>query len=129
MKLVSNGKAISITGKSAYQVAVQNGFEGTEEEWLESLKGKSAYEIAVEAGFEGTEEDWINSITSSYTAGPGIEISEDNIISAKSTIVPISTEDYAALSEDEKNRDDIYYWIEDTTELGFVVPDAQDEEE
>lgn len=27
-------------GKSAYQVAVDNGFEGTEEEWLESLKGE-----------------------------------------------------------------------------------------
>lgn len=27
-------------GKSAYEVALDNGFEGTEEEWLESLKGK-----------------------------------------------------------------------------------------
>lgn len=27
--------------KSAYQIAVENGFEGTEEEWLESLKGKN----------------------------------------------------------------------------------------
>lgn len=27
-------------GKSAYQIAVDNGFEGTEAEWLESLKGK-----------------------------------------------------------------------------------------
>lgn len=26
-------------GKSAYQIAVENGFEGTEEEWLESLQG------------------------------------------------------------------------------------------
>lgn len=28
-------------GKSAYQIAVENGFEGTEEEWLDSLKGKN----------------------------------------------------------------------------------------
>lgn len=27
-------------GKSAYEIAVDNGFDGTEEEWLESLKGK-----------------------------------------------------------------------------------------
>ena len=27
-------------GKSAYEVALDNGFEGTEKEWLESLKGK-----------------------------------------------------------------------------------------
>lgn len=26
-------------GKSAYQIALDNGFEGTEAEWLESLKG------------------------------------------------------------------------------------------
>lgn len=26
-------------GKSAYEIAVDNGFEGTEEDWLESLKG------------------------------------------------------------------------------------------
>lgn len=29
-------------GKSAYQVAVDNGFKGSEAEWLESLKGKDA---------------------------------------------------------------------------------------
>lgn len=27
-------------GKSAYELAVQQGFEGTLEEWLKSLKGK-----------------------------------------------------------------------------------------
>lgn len=27
-----------ITGKSAYEIAVMHGFQGTEEEWLESLK-------------------------------------------------------------------------------------------
>ena len=49
-------------GLSAYEVAVENGFEGTEEEWLLSLQGKSAYEIAVELGYEGTEEQWIASL-------------------------------------------------------------------
>lgn len=29
-----------IRGYSAYEIAVQNGFEGTEEEWLASLKGE-----------------------------------------------------------------------------------------
>ena len=50
------------TNLSAYDVAVSNGFKGTEEEWLESLKGKSAYEIAVLNGFEGTEEEWLESL-------------------------------------------------------------------
>ena len=67
-------------GKSAYELAVEAGFEGTEAQWLASLKGadgtngtngtngtdgtngtngKSAYELAVEAGFEGTEAQWL----------------------------------------------------------------------
>jgi hypothetical protein len=35
-------------GKSVYEVAVESGFEGTVDEWLDSLKGeegKSAYEV------------------------------------------------------------------------------------
>ena len=41
-----DGKVINIPafmgpmGKSAYEVAKENGFEGAEEEWLESLKGE-----------------------------------------------------------------------------------------
>ena len=67
-------------GKSAYEVAVANGFSGTESEWLLSLKGadgkdgangidgkdrengKSAYEIAVANGFSGTESEWLKSL-------------------------------------------------------------------
>ena len=45
-------------GLSAYEIAVQYGYEGTIEEWLKSLSGKSAYEIAVENGYSGTEKDW-----------------------------------------------------------------------
>lgn len=67
-------------GKSAYQVAVDNGFDGTEVEWLRSLhgndgldgksgrdglpgqSGKSAYEIAIANGFMGTETEWLESL-------------------------------------------------------------------
>ena len=30
----------AIVGKSGYEIAVMHGFEGTEEEWLASLKGE-----------------------------------------------------------------------------------------
>lgn len=52
-------------GISAYEVAVRNGFVGTEEEWLTSLKandGLSAYEIAVSQGFSGSIEEWVESL-------------------------------------------------------------------
>lgn len=50
---------------SAYQIAVGNGFKGTEEEWVASLKGEtgeSAYDLACQLGFKGTEEEWIASL-------------------------------------------------------------------
>lgn len=59
-------------GKSAYQVAVDNGFVGTQQEWLASLKGdtgevgKSAYQHAVDGGYTGTEEQF-NEELAAYT--------------------------------------------------------------
>jgi hypothetical protein len=49
-------------GLSAYEVAVVNGFQGTQTEWLDTLVGKSAYQAAVELGFVGTEEEFIESL-------------------------------------------------------------------
>lgn len=37
----------SVPGLSAYEIAVENGFVGTEKEWLESLKGESGQTIEV----------------------------------------------------------------------------------
>ena len=88
----SFGELEVINGKSAYEIAVEEGFTGTEEEWLESLHGQdgkngtdgkdgvdgytpikgkdyfdgedghSAYEIAVAEGFVGTKSEWIESL-------------------------------------------------------------------
>lgn len=52
-------------GKSAYEVAVDNGFEGTEEQWLTALTGPagdSTYAIAVQQGFVGTKDQWLASL-------------------------------------------------------------------
>ena len=73
---VRNGSAGS-PGKSAYEVAVDTGYVGSESEWVESLQGEpgrpgtpgrpgvpgqSAYEMAVEAGFVGDEAAWLESL-------------------------------------------------------------------
>ncbi len=58
-------------GKSAYELAVENGYAGSVDEWLASLAvkgepgddGKSSFEIAVENGYMGTEEEWLTSLT------------------------------------------------------------------
>ena len=54
-------------GLSAYELAVKYGYEGTVQEWLESLRGRSAYDIAKENGYTGTETDWTASLKA--TAG------------------------------------------------------------
>ena len=51
--------------QSAFELAQSNGFTGTIEQWLTSLKGangKSAYDIAVANGFTGTETQWLASL-------------------------------------------------------------------
>ena len=58
----------ALRGHSAYQVAVNEGFEGSVEQWFESLKGDkgdtgdSAYEEALKNGFEGSEAEWLESL-------------------------------------------------------------------
>ncbi len=85
-------------GKSAYEIAVEHGFEGDEQAWLDSLKGqngtdgtsgkdgingkdgiagkpgKSAYEIAIEHGYEGSEEEWLAQFSGA--------VGKDGIVSA-----------------------------------------------
>ena len=45
-------------GLSAYELAVAEGYSGTMQEWLASLRGQSAYALAKEAGYTGSESDW-----------------------------------------------------------------------
>ena len=70
-------------GYSAYEVAIKNGYTGTEAEWLATLKGEkgekgepgvngidgkpgttglSAYELAAKNGFSGNESAWLASL-------------------------------------------------------------------
>ena len=57
-------------GLSAYELAVQYGYNGTVQEWLSSLNGKSAYEIAVENGYTGTQKDWTASLKANADTDP-----------------------------------------------------------
>ena len=80
VKRYIDGKQETLTGKSAYEVAVDEGFVGTQAEWLASLKGEpgvngtngtngtngqdgqSAYALAVSKGYSGTEDEWLESL-------------------------------------------------------------------
>lgn len=51
----SANKTSVIKGESAYQLAVLNGFEGTEAEWLESLHGRDGKSVNVDTYYETDE--------------------------------------------------------------------------
>lgn len=116
-------------GKSAYEIAVEHGFEGTEEEWLESLKGetgpqgpqgtqgppgadgKSAYEIAVDNGFEGTVEEWLASLKGEQ--GPPGESGTDGQDGRGITDITYDSE-----------TSEFVFAMSDNTEIRVVVPTA-----
>lgn len=67
----------SLRGKSAYEIALDKGFNGTATEWLLTLRGEqgykgekgdigdrglSAYDVAVEEGYPGSKTDWLLSL-------------------------------------------------------------------
>jgi len=56
------------SGPSAYAVAVEGGYAGSEAEWIASLTGPSAYAVWLGEGNSGTEADFIAAIegTSAY---------------------------------------------------------------
>jgi len=65
-------RSVGADGKSAYEIAVDNGFEGTEKEWLESLVGeRGPAGPAGEPGADGadgkdgfpSEEEWDGLVT------------------------------------------------------------------
>lgn len=49
-KGLNNPEAINIMGKSAYELATENGYIGTIEEWLKSLNGKDGRKIIIYQG-------------------------------------------------------------------------------
>lgn len=62
------GGVVGHDGLSAYEVWLQAGNEGTEQDFLDSLKGadgingKDAYEVWLEEGNEGTRQDFLDSL-------------------------------------------------------------------
>lgn len=75
-----NGIARGEQGLSAYEVAVKNGFLGTEQQWLESLRGqidissgeRSSLADAGESGDISTTDDYVYFCVKTGTAGNAV---------------------------------------------------------
>ena len=119
-------------GDSAYQVALNNGFEGSELEWLESLRGadgangangepgKSAYQHATDNGFEGSELEWLESLRGTFN----IDMVYDILQTEDKTVVGAVNEMYNMLKDWMKPVYDIkaqlFYGVINPTSSGVI---------
>lgn len=65
----------SLQGKSAYEIAIEQGFEGSEADWLKSLEGESPH--------IGENGNWfLGDVDMGVTAAPDLEgyFNENNLI-------------------------------------------------
>lgn len=145
-KISEKGK----NGKSAFEIAVEHGFAGTETEWLKSLRGtdgkdglpgkdgengvdgkngtdgingsdgKSAYIIAVEHGFTGTEDDWLQSLKGADGITPDMSsyATKTDIAELQKQIESISGISYIPVFESssdtlQKYGDNVYTYYND----------------
>lgn len=60
-------------GLSAYEVALMNGFEGTEDEWLASLKGEKGDKGDSYVLTEADKEELVNSVLDALPNGDEVE--------------------------------------------------------
>lgn len=96
----------AVVGASAYEVAVRNGFEGTEEEWLDSLVGGSGSGTASLA-------DWVKQPNPpTYTAedvGADASGTADSLIKAhneSNTAHPAISQDIAKIAAEVANKEE-----------------------
>ena len=80
-------KQLENVGKSAYEIAVLNGFKGTEQEWLESLKGGAG------------SSDW-NDITNKPIAFPPEAHNHNDLYYTKTELGGLTASDANALVEE-----------------------------
>ncbi len=98
-KAANGGLAVDVSGASAYEIAVANGFSGSEAAWLETLKGErgtkgetgdqgesgaSAYELWLEEGNAGDKKDFFadlgtSALTTLYESPSGTAIDNANV--------------------------------------------------
>ena len=98
-KAANGALAVDVSGASAYEIAVANGFIGTEAAWLEALKGErgtkgetgdqgesgaSAYELWLEEGNAGDKKDFFadlgaSALTTLYESPSGTASDNANV--------------------------------------------------
>ena len=82
----------AIAGRSAYQTALDEGFKGTESEWLESLKGKDGYTPKKGVDYHDGKDG--------YTPQKGVDYED-----GKDGVSPVKGEDYWTPEDKQEMKD------------------------
>lgn len=111
-KIVEEGLEVS-TGKSAYEVAVDNGFEGSEDEWLESLKGEN--------GKDGSNgKDGIGISQSEIIDGELVLTYSDGNSTNLGVVVGVDGQDYVLTEQDKADiTNEVLKNFIDVSEVGM----------
>lgn len=76
---------MSLTGKAAANSRLRGKING-----LETIRGYSAYEIALIHGFEGTEEEWLDSLVADEKIAAAVEAYMKNHPASVASIASVS---------------------------------------
>lgn len=142
---VNNKEVTLYDGKSAFELAKDQGYTGTLDEWLASLKGepgangvkgdqgKSAYDLAIEQGYEGTLDQWLASLKGEkgeegdatlveYTGVSGVVVdsANDTIGLTNPTQGVVSKADYDDLLEEEQSKGTYFIFDSETNKITIV---------
>ena len=126
-----------LRGKSAFEAAVERGFEGNETEWIQSLKGEkgdkgdqgekgdkgaTVYDIAVEEGYPGSKSEWLLSLRGAPgESGSGLPIGF-TYFSINPNIPSGSLPLFGGLYSREEYKD---LWEYANSQPGFVIPEEK----
>lgn len=102
------------SGILAYDIEVEGTDSGTYRHYIADEP------LIIGDGYEWQQWDVQPNEGATYTAGDGIDISEDKVISTETRIIDIKQADYDVLSEEEKMDASVYYNILDVRSVDGI---------
>ncbi|MBQ5926856.1 MAG: trypsin-like peptidase domain-containing protein [Clostridia bacterium] len=120
-------------GKSAYEIAVENGFQGTEQEWLLSLQGKNGqdgknptieefYTAWLEDGNEGTFSDFLKDyLQVTVSDNNDTETIQENVTSAVAVYCPFEIKSGLRTESKMYLGSGVIWELDKETGSGYIV--------
>ncbi len=119
-------------GESAYEIAVRNGYQGTESQWLESLKGKNGNDGTNGVDYEDIKKIYDDLKTSGKYNGEFLEfvkdylnvyVSKNEVIASNCLLSAVSVSAYYEVNSTDyvSYGSGVIYDIDETNNVVYVV--------